>query len=168
MRLAAGMLFFLLFFSSQVAQSEECPAAKAWFAAGGTPAPSNSEPKRGNDCEFYQRAWQTFLYVTNLVDRSPRLLSYKTYGEVFGIDPKAGPLGVAESGARMIVLAPRMMKTAQAADAEDIFQAGSNAILLDSSGRPIFYNIFLNPIFADFVRRNGYNQLPKLIAAPAD
>jgi hypothetical protein len=169
MRLTAGMFLALLLFSSQAARAEEnCPAAKAWFAASGTPAPSNAEPKRGNDCEFYQRAWQTFLYVTGLVYRSPLLLSYKTYGEVFGVDLKAGPLGVAESGARMIVLAPRLIKAAQAADAEDIFQAGSNAILLDSSGRPIFYNIFLNPAFTDFVRRNGYNQLPKLIAAPAD
>jgi hypothetical protein len=169
MRLIAGMLLALFVLVTQTARAEEnCPAAKAWFAASGTPAPSNSEPKRGNDCEFYQRSWQTFLYVTDLMDRSPRLLSYKTYSEVFGIDKKVGALGVSESGPRMVVLAPRLIKAAQAADAEDIFQAGSNAILLDKSGHPIFYNIFLNPAFSDFVRHNGYNQLPKLIAAPAD
>ncbi|MDA9406903.1 hypothetical protein XH80_09190 [Bradyrhizobium sp. CCBAU 45384] len=164
----AMLIVVSLLISASLAVAEECPAAPGWFSAGGAPVPSNSEPSRGNDCEFYQRAWQTFLYVTDNIDGTPRLLSYKTYSEVFGTDPKVGSLGaVANAKGRMLELAPRLMKAAQTTDAEDVLQAGSNAILLDTSGRPIFYNIFMNPTFVDFVQTKGYNQLAKLQAAPA-
>jgi hypothetical protein len=169
MRVYAAMLTVLaLLISGSPATAEECPASKDWFSVHGAPVPPNSEPKRGNDCAFYQRAWQTFLYVTDNVNGAPRLLSFKTYGEVFGVDPKVGPLGVvADAKERTLVLAPRLIKTAQATDAEDVFQAGSKAMLLDTAGRPIFYNIFMNPAFVDFVKKKGYNQLKKLLAAPA-
>jgi hypothetical protein len=69
----------------------------------------------------------------------------------------------------MLVLAPRNKEAAQATEAEDITQAGSSAILIDQNGRPIFYNIIMNPKFVDFItdKKNDYTNVLKLKAAPA-
>ncbi len=109
--------------------AEECPALDAWFQPSGTPTPSNSEPKRGVDCEFYQRAWQQFLYATYKVDGTPRFLTapYKRYGDLFGSDKAAGLFAGKISE---LILAPRTIEHASTTDAEDIFQAGSNGILI--------------------------------------
>jgi hypothetical protein len=153
---------------------ENCPAPEAWFKASGTPVPPTSEPKRGDDCAFYQRAWQTFLYSTDTKGGQPRFLAppYKSYLQVFGTDEPAGLALPAASKtlvatSRMLVLAPRNMEVARVTEAEDIQQAGSKAILIDQNGRPIFYNIIMNPEFVDFIKKNNYTDIQKLRAAPA-
>jgi hypothetical protein len=175
---AVCLLAFIFFQPAGLALAEECPAAKEWFATAGAPAPSNAEPKRGIDCAFYQLAWQTFLYVTDQINGSPRLLSYETYSDVFGSDPNSGLLAPALSQTKLLtamerlnrplVLAPRLQKSGQDIDAEDILQAGSSAILIDQDGHVVFYNIFMNPVFSGFVRQNKYNDVSKLIAVPPD
>jgi hypothetical protein len=144
----------LNFSSSSLA--EDCQAPDAWFKGSGTPVPSNSEPKRGVDCEFYQRAWQQFLYVTDKVANSPRFLKapYKTYSDLFGTDKPAGLLA---GKTTELILAPRTIEHASTTDAEDIFQAGSNGILIDQNGHPIFYNIIVNPDFTRFIEKNKLN-----------
>jgi hypothetical protein len=60
------------------------------------------------------------------------------------------------------------VKSRQPSDAEDILQAGSKAILIDQNGHPVFYNIFVNPKFAEFVRTKHYNDIKTLQASPAE
>ena len=88
------------------------------------------------------------MHATENVAGIPRFLGYKTYADLFGPDLRAGLL---HSSLRMMVLAPRTAESAQVADAEDVFQAGSSAILIDQNGRPIFYNILVNPEFERFI-----------------
>jgi hypothetical protein len=164
-RIIFCLLTLCLLVPTVSARAEDCPAPKAWFSKTGTPVPSNAQPKRGNDCAFYQLAWQTFLYVTDQTNGSPRLLSYETYLDVFGADAKAGLLTSVDRRNRLLVLAPRLLKTAQSVDAEDIDQAGSNAVLIDQNGHVVFYNILLNPAFSKFVRTSKLNDLPTLLAA---
>src|SRR5471032_2653754 len=106
-----------LCFIAPLAHAEDCPAPKEWFAAGGTPPPSNAEPKRGNDCEFYQWAWQTFLFVTGDQNGSPRFLNYKSYVDVFGQDRKGG---FQAASSNLMVLAPRLVKPTKTTPAEDL------------------------------------------------
>ncbi|HEU0368493.1 MAG TPA: hypothetical protein VFR42_04760, partial [Candidatus Acidoferrum sp.] len=182
LRCGASRRFFALLVGAFLGLSgaayadEDCPAPKTWFQAKGTPVPPTSEPKRGDDCEFYQRAWQTFLYSTDKKGDQPRVLTppYKSYLQVFGTDVPAGlVLPVASktvaATSNMLVLAPRNMEVARVTEAEDVFQAGSSAILIDQNGRPIFYNIIMNPQFVNFItdKKNSYTDVQKLRAAPA-
>jgi hypothetical protein len=152
--------------SSQVAE-EECDADAAWFSGKPVAKPVNTEPTRGDDCQFYQRAMQHFLYAVQGNADSPRFLSYQSYADLFGADLKAGLVSGARDpngNQKLMVLAPRLEKAAQTAEAGDIFQAGSNAVLLDEAGHPIFYNIFVDPDFAKVIKDNGYNDPIRLPA----
>jgi hypothetical protein len=160
------LLFLAAGSMTTTAGAEDCPAPAAWFKNSGTPPPPMTEPKRGVDCEFYQRAWQTFLFSTDQVKGTPRFLTvnYKTYAQVFGEDK---PAGLLRGPGDMLILAPRTIESALTTEAEDVVQAGSNSILIDQSGRPIFYNIIMNPNFVSFVKTNKYTDVQKLKSAPA-
>jgi hypothetical protein len=169
-RVTSIFLVILALAASVSLAEEQCPADKAWFAASGTPKPPTSEPKRGDDCAFYQRAWQTFLYVTATTGGKPRFLKYSSFAQVFGPDTKIGLLP--DPAPSHMVLAPRLKKHGQAADTcvgeGDVTQAGSETILLDQKGHPIFYNIIMNPEFEAFVRAQQFNKLATLkVAKPA-
>ena len=142
-----------------LARAESCAAPKVWFAPRGTPAPPTSEPKRGYNCEFYQRAWQTFLYAITNPGGAPRLFGCETYTDVFVADPKGGAL----SGTNpLMALAPGLLRHGETTEAEEVFQAGSNAVLIDQNGHAVFYSTLMNPVFAWFVRRGRYNDIDKL------
>jgi hypothetical protein len=164
MQLRNLMFVAIVFVPSFLVAAENCPASPAWFATSGTPKPSTSEPKRGDDCAFYQRAWQTFLFVTQPIAGKPRFLSFPTFATVFGSDPKIG-LERSRGDSRM-VLAPRLRKHGERSDTQfgedDISQAGSDTVLLDQHGRPILFNIILNPTLVAFVRSKHLNDLKTL------
>jgi hypothetical protein len=157
--------------SSAFARAEECPAPKEWFSTSGVPLPSDAEPRRGADCDFYQRAWQNFLYATDGAQEAPRFTTYKSYNDEFGTDRLAGLLASPEAQSpskRLMTLAPRLMKAAHSTEAQDILQAGSSAILIDQNGHPIFYNIFLNPTFSNIIDTRHYNDLATLKSVKPD
>jgi hypothetical protein len=163
------VVWLAMSFSVSLARADnQCDAPDVWFGTSGTPVPLNAEPQRGDDCAFYKLAWQTFLYVTDQAEDGLRLLGYETYADVFKSDQKAAPLTAAFRQKRLQELGPQLRKTAESAAAEDIFQAGSNAVLLDQNGHAILYSIMMNPLFAAFVRSNDYTDKKKLAAAPAD
>jgi hypothetical protein len=159
--------------ASTAVGDEDCAAGSDWFKSAETPEPDTTEPRAGEDCDFYQRAWQQFLRATDGTADSPRFLSFETYASLFGADRQLGLLPsqaprVAADGKRPLVLAPRLVKSRQANDAEDILQAGSSAILVDQNGHAIYYSIFVNPAFVSFVRAKHYNNLNNLKGSPAE
>ncbi|MER8513704.1 hypothetical protein NKH47_12220 [Mesorhizobium sp. M1060] len=150
-----------LFAASPGLAHAECLAPDEWFAGATVPEPLNTEPQRGEECDFYQRAWQHFLYATQGDFDNPAFISYPSYTDVFGEDRKAGLFVSvdikAHAGPHIMSLAPRLMKSEQANNAEDILQAGSNQLLIDQNGHPIFYNIFMNKAFANLIETKKYN-----------
>jgi hypothetical protein len=152
---------------------EDCAAPTDWFAGSETPEPLTAEPKADDDCEFYQRAWQQFLRATDGASGSPRFVTFDSYADVFGADRLLGLLPTQATKTELVrakglILAPRLIKSRQPTDAEDVLQAGSSAILIDQSGHPIYYSISLNPTFAAFVRTKHYNDIATLKASPAE
>lgn len=55
-----GLLLWLG--SGQLTHGQNCAAPAEWFPR--TTQPDNHEPTPGQSCEFYQWAWQTFLFIT--------------------------------------------------------------------------------------------------------
>ena len=155
----------LLWLCASFAYAEECPAPRQWFSSSAVPTPGDAEPRRGVDCDFYQRAWQQFLFATESVSGKPRFFGYKSYSDLFGRDDHAG---LFSSSVQMMVLAPRTAESAQVEDAEDVFQAGSSAILIDQNSRPIFYNIIVNPTFEKFIVIGKLNNFQQLKATNPD
>jgi hypothetical protein len=105
--------------------------------------------------------------MTERKNGKPRFLTFPTFAALFGNDQRIG-LVQALTTPRM-VLAPRLMKHGNAADAEfgegDVTQAGSLAVLLDQAGHVVFYNIIVNKTFADFIKKKGLNKIDTLSKA---
>jgi len=65
----------------------------------------------------------------------------------------------------MLLLSPRLEKDSVSTSLDEVTQAGSNHFLVDKNGRVIYYAQHINEIFANFVRKNGYTDMDKLIKA---
>jgi hypothetical protein len=123
-----------------------------------TDAPRNLMPlpKPGEvlpaDCDFYQWAWQTFMYVTQPTGENVAFLRYPTFEDLFGI--KASPL-FADERAGSLSLAPRNAKlpNASTVDMRDYEQAGGlKDVLIDQNGNLVWYAIHVNQEFARFIK----------------
>jgi hypothetical protein len=145
----------------------ECLAPSDWFMLPTKPYDFDRTPEPAVDCDFYHFAWQTFLYLTQPVgggDNRARFLSFETPAHLFNIP---GVFGEPES-TRKLTLTPRVLKPQQANSLDSIEQAISKGVLIDRNGHPLFYGLHVNDAFAQFIRTNGYTDLDKLAAAPAD
>lgn len=151
------------------AAAENCPAPPEWFAAGGTPKPLNQKPNPDSDCEFYQWAWQSFLYVTQPENKSGdqlRLLGFKTPEDIF--PPASTPRFPRTSAG--LRLAPRLAKEPEAVALQEFLQADSRGVLIDQDGRNIYYAQHMNGEFVSFVDdpRNQFRNVDNIAKAPAD
>ncbi|MDB5390564.1 MAG: hypothetical protein JWM11_6210, partial [Planctomycetaceae bacterium] len=143
-----------------------CPAPPSWFPV--TPKPLYEKPDPDSDCDFYKAAWQTLLYITQPDTPSgtmARFLSFETKDDLYGGQvasrfPKAGK--------PTLLLAPRLKKQKMPLSSSDILQAQSQGLLVDKSGRAVYYSIHLNDVFANFIRSNGYTDFIKSKFAPGD
>jgi hypothetical protein len=161
------------------ALAEDCPIPKNINFLPVTDAPLNGAPRKDKpddprppDCAFYQWAWQTFLYATDLErgHQRRRLLEYSTFADVFKV--KHSPL-FADARPGLLSLGPRTIEhsnteLARAGTIDDFEQAQSNAVLIDLEGGPIWYQIHLNPTFRDFVVANRLDDKDSLKTAPAN
>ena len=147
-----------------------CPAGN-WFPR--TPPPSNAKPDRDCECDFYQWAWQTFLFVTQPDDDGrPRFLNFETPTGLFGdtatprfLKPKGAQ---ATNKTQMLVLSPRLEKESLVGDLNSVVQADGRGVLVDQNGHVIYYGQHINSQFVKFVKDNGYTDMMKLKNAPAD
>jgi hypothetical protein len=108
------------------------------------------------------------LYITQPQTQGgqPKFLDYETPTNLFGIS--ATPLFEKVPSNKMLLLAPRLEKDSVATSLDEVFQANSRGILVDQNGRVIYYAQHINDTFSNFVRQNGYTDMAKLLAAPAD
>lgn len=143
----------------------DCLANPEWFLD--THVPSNKEPQKGNECQFYQWAWETFLYITrpSKSGGQPKFLDFQTPTELFGND--ATPLFKQRSD-RMLTLAPRVEEDSVVAPLSEVLQANSHGILVDQNGHVVYYAQHVNKVFADFVTQNHLNNMASLLAFSPD
>jgi hypothetical protein len=138
-----------------------CFAEPAWFLD--SHIPRNQEPDSGKECQFYQWAWETFLYITRPEKKggSPRFLNFVTPTELFGND--ATPL-FKNRADNALTLAPRVEESKIVSPLEDVLQANSKGILIDQNGHVVYYAQHVNAVFAKFVKQRHLNNMDTLLA----
>lgn len=143
---------------------EKCDAPAEWFKESGTPpVPEDFKiPDSGDECKFYQWAWQTFLWLTQSDHGSPtpRFVLFKTPNELFDAsgDRKlqliAAPEGKHE-GRKLLSLSVRNSpRTSREISAAAATQAGSQGLLVDGNRRAVYYGLHINDRFISFVRND--------------
>ena len=129
----------------------EHSASKVFLPITSEPSFERIIPAHENECGFYNWAQQTFLHVSQ-PDRSqqPAFLKYPKFEEVFGLQ------NLNDSTDRITLNA-------------GFNQAGEQgAILVDQNHNPIFFSLHINKAFADFVKKEGLNDLHKLLSQSED
>ncbi len=154
------------------ARAEDCPAPATWFPK--TPKPTFAKPDPDSDCEFYQWAWQTFLYVTQSDGNDPaaiRLLNYPTPQDLFqptAATPRFAKQPNLPPNKPRLRLAPRLAKNTEAVHLKDFLQADSKGILVDRNGRVVYYAQHVNEVFVKFVDDNNFRVPDNIVKARPD
>jgi hypothetical protein len=130
------------------AAGESCEAGGDWLPDTPDVELYKPAPHPASECAFYRASWQNFLIATQPDDGGELALrKYATIDDVFQRSvPRPEPrawLG-------------------------DVKQAGARQILIDQSGRPIYYGIHVNEAFADFVADNQLETADAIRAAPSN
>jgi hypothetical protein len=127
----------------------------AWFPHSATPMPDSRGFVGDSQCAFHQWSQQAFLWLTQDVGGAPRFLSFQTPAELYGAPERAA-------------LNPRMGKSRDPEPIDEFLQAGTDGIMTDQSGRPIYYSQYVDTAFAGFVTRNGLTDPETLRAFDAN
>jgi hypothetical protein len=135
-----------------------CTAPARWFQL--PPIESDyHEPTKGIECEFYQFAWQTFLYIVqpNEYESLPKFLGYHTPAQLFGAEaaPRFPAIARATNKSEYrLLLTPRLEKLPnQKESLSSVTQAVSHSTLIDQNGRAVYYAQHVNKRFEDFVHQ---------------
>jgi hypothetical protein len=142
--------------------AQSCSAPSEWFPR--TYRPDNHEPTPGVSCEFYQWAWQTFLYITQAEKDGgdPRFTTFDTPHDLFSTPLAPAPATASPSRKAMLRLTPLVAKQTKTVAADSIFQAITNGVLVDPNGQAVYYGIHVNETFSQFVKTNGLSDLSKI------
>lgn len=131
--------------------SGEC-AAGDWFPHATTPEPNSGEFDPQSQCSFHQWSWQAFLWLTQDDGTGqPRFLSFTRPQELFGSSASSA-------------LVPRMAKSQTPEPIGTFLQAGTDGIMTDQAGRPIYYSLYVDPVFERFVTENELTDPAALLA----
>ncbi len=142
-----------------------CAAPANWFPHSQTPPfdPNTFPGNAATDCDFHQWAWQTFLYLTQDAGGGPRFLSYHPETDLFPADATQKPLPLAvlksrptHAPLRLKVRVTKARSGGAVAATNGIAQAGSSGILVAQDGNPLFYSVYFNDTFYDFVESHHY------------
>lgn len=157
-------------------EDENCEAPPGWFPT--TQKPTYQKPDPDSDCEFYQWAWQTFLYVTQSEagNASPRFLTYDTPDDVFppaatprfAKDPAKQDPVVRPAEKKVLRLAPRFSKLPGHSSLSSILQADSQGVIVDQNNRLLYYAQHMNPDFVRFIDAHNFRNVQNIFNAPAD
>ena len=130
--------------TSRLAAQNDCPADTTWFPHSRTPAPAADTFAGGSQCAFHQWSWQAFLWLTqeDAATGGPRFLSFMTPEQLF-----TGTAGAA--------LNPRMGKSPDPETLDEFLQAGTDGIMTDQTGRPIYYSQYVDSTFEAFYNDHG-------------
>lgn len=148
--------------------SEPCLAKPDWFPHSQTSEPDNNVVFTKN-CEFHQWSWQMFLWLTQETSGGElRFESFARPSDLFPAEAKATPADFATLGTnRMLKLNPRTTKTDDPTLLDEINQAGSDGLLIDQNGRAVYYSMYINDVFYNFVKENNLYD-PATLAAFSD
>jgi hypothetical protein len=141
---------------------QPCPASAAWVSAPSEPD-FNVDPP--TICAFYQYSWQSFLYLTSPAAGGRGALNFETFPSVADVFGQGALLKAAANrrlGAPTLFQDKRIdrLRTFQVRGSEPldaIEQAGSNGVLVDQNGNVTYYEQYLDPIAANFIRACDLN-----------
>ncbi len=119
-----------------------CLAQDQWFPYSKVTMPAGEKFDGETNCAFHRWAWQMFLWAMQDVDGKPRFLNFSTPYELLGIESRDS-------------LLPRITKSMQPRSLDEYLQAGTEGILVDQAGNPVYYSQYLNQDFVDFVKKNN-------------
>lgn len=128
--------------TTAAAPGDDCAAKAEWFPHARTPEPDSEGFVGDSQCAFHQWSYQAFLWLTQEVEAGgPRFLGFTTPRELFGAAP-AGALN------------PRTAKSQDPEPIDEYLQAGTDGIMTDQTGRPIYYSQYVDSVFENFVVAN--------------
>jgi hypothetical protein len=138
-----------------------CPADPAWVKS---PSQPNFQIDPTNPCQFYQYAWQSFLYLVSPSSGKASPAVFETWPAVDEVFGSSATSLAAPKGAKLFTATDARSKTKKrhffrqrvnkagpqlAADGTPIgnedTQAGSGGILVDQAGNITYYEQFLDP-----------------------
>lgn len=186
-----GTLLLYLLASCAPAIAEDCPVSNAdkFLPIGSpTPPPGNGlpAPPTGNDCAFYNWAWEAFLHVTQPDNAGhPAFVNYPSIEAAFpkvfpSVTSPASPMTLSVRNIEPMLnestRSRRRLATSNAGDPAPVLtdgvmqasQGGPGAVAVDQNGNPIFYSIRLNSDFAGFIKANGLDEVDRLLADPSN
>lgn len=135
--------------------SPVCVAPADWFRF--PPKESDyHEPTKGVECEFYQFAWQTFLFLIQPDEHEelPKFLKFHTPDQLFGgkSSPRfAARFGAGKQPSYRLLLSPRLEEKKDAEPLSSVLQAVTHSTLVDQTGRAVYYSQHMNKRFEDFL-----------------
>lgn len=168
-----GMYIFALAATAHA----ECAADPKWLPK--TPPPKNDNLNSpGEDCPFYQSAWQQFLFATQPDTQGvPAFIGYKNIEDLFGRDTLSRFLFPQRGRDRKLSLAPRvsgrpnddrLSPGQKSVIGSDVFQPEIHGLLIDQRGNPVFYGIHVNTAFDDFLNLHNLKKKASLFSVRSD
>ncbi|WP_144394667.1 hypothetical protein [Pleionea sediminis] len=142
--LSAGITF-----ASPPASDTNCQADNSWFPHSETPMPDSANFSPNSNCSFHRWAWQMFLWLTQEDNNQPRFLNFQSPYDVLGIKDRES-------------LLPRLSKSGAPRSLDEYLQAGTEGILIDQSGKAVYYSQYLNDTFVSFIDSNKLTD-PKVV-----
>lgn len=140
--------------------AEPCAAQPGWFV---NPQQPDNFDVDDDNCRFHQWGWQQFLWLTAPATPGGQinLLGLAYPEDLFASTDSAPAYPGRGATPGLLSLAPSLTKV------PEITQAGQNPkVLVDQQGRVVFYAVFLDRGFYDFVRDNRFFNPTALAAAP--
>jgi hypothetical protein len=131
------------------AQQKSCVAPLGWWESKDL-EPFFTNPNGGapqTDCDFQLRSWSAFVHWIQNDPKTgqPLFLQLPTYDDLM-----SGVAARAKVGPRTLALKPRNQKPKSLSSIE---QAGSNGVLVDQSGRAVYYATHMDPIYFGFTQK---------------
>lgn len=125
--------------------SQACLANPAWFEGAEVPEPDSATfPLDASNCDFHQWSWQMFLWLMEPV--GPNQVRFETF-------PRETALHGDDSGAGLV--SPFVGRHKDVGTVDLVMQAGPEGILVDQNGRAVYYTMYIDDTFLQFVRDNN-------------
>jgi hypothetical protein len=124
-----------------------CIAPFGWFESNNL-APIFPSTPNPTDCNFQVWSWTAFVHwmMNDPATSQPLFLSLPTPDDL-----KSGDLARAQVGPRALTLKPRGQKPRTAIG--EIEQAGTGGVLVDQTGRAVYYSTHMDPIYFRFTQQ---------------
>lgn len=126
------------------ARADGCVADPAWFPHAQTREPDSAQfPADPTNCDFHRWSWQMFLWLTQ-ADPATGKLRFETFADPASLDP-----ALPHDGTLLPALDLKGFRPLGT-----YLQAGTDGILVDQNGRIVYYTLYLNDVFAKFIKDN--------------